>query len=109
MRDWQKEAQELLKKHKSNYSWKYYGEIKCFLIDFQNEKEDLEIVDCDLIDEIVSNRLELGGYQSVICLLDGISNNMNQTYYRFDGYGNLETIEDSDIECWLDDIANNRF
>lgn len=108
MKDYQKEAKELLEKHKSEYSWKYYDEIMQFLIDYQSEKADLEIVDCDLIDDIVSYRLEMSGYQGVICLLDGISNNMNQSYYRIDGYGNLETIEDDDIECWLDDIANDR-
>lgn len=98
----------MLKKFKE-MPWKVWDDAIEFLLDWQNEKSDLDIYDCDLVDELVRYRLEHGGYQSVICLLDGISENMNQAYYRLDGYGNLTTIENGDIECWLDDIANDRY
>lgn len=107
MRDWQKEAKEILSNFKE-MPWRVWDDAIEFLLDWQNEKSDLGIIDCDLVDELVRHRLEHGGYQSVICLLDGISGNINQSYYRLDGYGNLEIIENSDIECWLDDIANDR-
>ena len=104
MRNWQKEAEELLKRFKET-PWKVSDEAINFLLDWQNTESDLGIIDCDYVDEFVRDRLEKGGYQSVINFLDGIRGYINASYYRLDGYANLETIENSDIECWLDDIV----
>lgn len=106
MRDWQTEAEELLKKFKE-MPWKAYDEVISFLLDWQSENTDLGIIDCDMVDDCVTYRLEKSGYQGVIYLLHGISERMNESYFVFDGYGNLQNIENRDIECWLEDISND--
>lgn len=101
-------AKEILKDFRGDYWWKFWDEAMEFLCDWQSEHEDLGIVDSDLVDELVKYEAEKGGYQRVAFFLAGISENLSDAYYQIDGYGNLDTIERSNIDCWLDDIANDR-
>lgn len=99
-------AKEILKDFKSDYVWKFWDEAIEFLLDWQSEHEDLGIVDCDLVDELVKHEAEQG-YQRVAHFIAQIIDNLACSYYKIDGYGNLAIIEVGDIECWLGDIANS--
>lgn len=106
MRNWQKEAEELLKKFKNGLV-EYWDEAMEFLLEYQSEVEDLGIVDDDCINEIVNEESNKWGWQRVACFLYGIQNAMNMDFYRIDGYGNAQAITSGDIDCWLSDIARN--
>ena len=101
-------AKEILIDFKGPYGWKFYDETMEFLTNWQAEHEDLGIVDCDLVDELVEIEAKKG-YQRLAFFMGQIIDDLNCSYYRIDGYGNLATIENGDIECWLDDIANERY
>lgn len=100
-------AKEILKDFRGNYGWKFWDEAMEFLVNWQSEHQDLGIVDCDELDDLVAYKAEQG-YQTLAHYLSGIMDNLNGSYYRIDGYGNLETIERGNIDSWLDDIANDR-
>lgn len=104
MRNWQKEAEELLKKFKTSFidTW---DEAIQFLLDYDGEHGGLDIVAEDIIDEMVENIAKEWGHQRVACFLGDIIHNLNQDFYRLDGYGNLTYISAGWIETSLDDIA----
>ena len=104
MKEWNIEAKKMLEKFNENYI-EHWDEAMEFLLDYQAEKEDLGIVDEDMINEIVKMEAEKWGYQRVACFLSEIIHNLNQDYYRLDGYGNLDVIDQSWIEIQLEDIA----
>lgn len=62
-----------------------------------------DIVDTELIDELVQSRLSDGGWQGVACMLAKVEY-LNDDYYIFNGYGNLEHLEIRDLEIALEDI-----
>lgn len=106
MRSWQTEAVVLHEKFENDYinTW---DEAMQFLLDYQSEVEDLGIVSEDIIDEMVEQQAREWGWQRVACFIAEVIHNLNQDFYRLDGYGNLDNITYSDISCWLSDIANN--
>ena len=61
------------------------------------------IIDRDLIDDMVSQRLEVTGFEGVTIMLDGI-HNLNDNYYYINGYGNLEDLSISKLEVIYDDV-----
>lgn len=62
----------------------------------------------DILDEIVKQEAEKGGFIRVAHFLAGIEW-LNDDYYRLDGYGNAQDIKVSDLECWLTDIINGYY
>lgn len=54
MRNWQKEAKELLQKFDKDLV-KYWDDAMRFLLDYQSEESDLGIVDEFTIDEMVKD------------------------------------------------------
>ena len=61
------------------------------------------IVDRDVIDDMVAQRLESQGFESVAIMLDGI-HSLNDNYYYLNGYGNLEDLSISKLEVIYDDV-----
>lgn len=106
MRNWQKEASSLGKKFKQN-PLDYWDKAMEFLLDYQAECEDLGIVDSAIIDDMVARQANEWGWERVACFISEVIHDLNSDYYRIDGYGNLDHLTDSDIECWLYDIAKN--
>ena len=72
-----------------------YGLIEDLLFD--------NIIDRELIDDMVSARLEATGFEGVKIMLDGI-HSLNANYYYLNGYGNLEDLSISKLEVIYDDI-----
>ena len=72
-----------------------YGLIEDLLFD--------NIIDRDLVDDMVSSRLESTGFEGVAIMLDGI-HSLNANYYYLNGYGNLEDLSISKLEVIYDDI-----
>lgn len=72
-----------------------YGLIDDLLFD--------NIVDRDVIDDMVSQRLESQGFEAVAIMLDGI-HSLNDNYYYLNGYGNLEDMSMSKLEVIYSDI-----
>ena len=72
-----------------------YGLIDDLLFD--------NIVDRDVIDDMVSQRLESQGFEGVTIMLDGI-HSLNDDYYYLNGYGNLEDLSISKLEVIYSDI-----
>ena len=107
MRDFQKEAKELQPKFAKNLV-KYWDEAMQLCLDYDAETGDLGIVDEDYMNEMVEEQAKKWGWQRVACFLQGVQCNLIQEFYRIDGYGNAETITYNTLECWLDDIANDR-
>lgn len=85
-----------------------YGDFGA-LIDIANDNdcEDCvsDIISADMVDDFVRERMNNGGWQGVACCISGIIDDMNDDYYRIDGYGNLTTLNDWD--CYADDIESN--
>lgn len=71
-----------------------YGLIDDLLFD--------NIVDRDVIDDMVSQRL-LQGFEAVAIMLDGI-HSLNDNYYYLNGYGNLEDLSIGKLEVIYSDI-----
>lgn len=85
------------------------NEIIEFLMDFESEKgADFGIVTTDILDEIVKQETDKGGFVRVAHFLAGIEW-LNDDYYRIDGYGNAQDIKVDDLECWLKDILNGYY
>ena len=61
------------------------------------------IVDRDLIDDMVAQRLEAIGFEGVAIMLDGI-HSLNANYYYLNGYGNLEDLSMNKLEAIYADI-----
>lgn len=61
------------------------------------------IVDRDVIDDMVSQRLESQGFEAVAIMLDGI-HSLNDNYYYLNGYGNLEDLSIDKLEVIYSDI-----
>lgn len=106
MRSWQTEAVVLYEKFENDYvnTW---DEAMQFLLDYESEVEDLGIIDNETVNDLVIREAEEWGWERVACLIAEVIHNLNQDFYRLDGYGNLDVITYSDISTWLSDIANN--
>ena len=61
------------------------------------------IIDYDLVDDMVSTRLEATGFEGVAIMLDGI-HSLNADYYYIDGYGNLHNLTIEHLEAIYSDI-----
>ena len=72
-----------------------YGLIDDLLFD--------NIVDRDVIDDMVAQRLESQGFEAVAIMLDGI-HSLNDNYYYLNGYGNLEDLSINKLEVIYSDI-----
>ena len=72
-----------------------YGYVEELLFD--------NIVDRDLIDDMVAQRLEAIGFEGVAIMLDGI-HSLNANYYYLNGYGNLEDLSMNKLEAIYADI-----
>ena len=79
------------------------------LINFANDNGCEECVDdiisADMVDDFVRERMDNGGWQGVACCISDIINNMNDDFYRVDGYANLTTLDDWDM--YADEIERN--
>lgn len=100
------EAKQVLKEFKENKF--YYAEAIEFCYNYQLETgADFEIITTEELDDLVEHEAQ-NGWHRVAYFLAGIEN-MNEDYYRIDGYGNAKDITASDIECWLEDIINGYY
>lgn len=77
-------------------------------IGYEYGQDDLvnDFIDEDYINDMVKNELESGGWTRVACFLAKVDS-INNDYYRINGYGNLEEIDKSDLECTLSDLKRN--
>lgn len=77
-------------------------------IGYDYGQDDLvnDFVDEDYINDMVTNELNSGGWTRVACFLAKVDN-INEDYYRVNGYGNLEEVTKSDLECTLSDLKKN--
>ena len=55
-----------------------------------------DLISSDDVDDFVRNRLESGGWQGVAHCISDIINDMCDSYYEVDGYGNLTTCDSWD-------------
>jgi len=85
------EWQEWKDEHRGNYT---------DLINFANSNGAgdavSELISTNDIDSLVADRVQSTSWCSVYHLLSGIADDMNSEYYQFDGYGNLESVDDWD-------------
>ena len=79
-------------------------EILDLAYDYDLEYYTENIIEEALIDELVQNRLYSGGWQGVSCMLSKI-NYLNDDYYFINGYGNLEELTISNLECIFSDMV----
>lgn len=62
------------------------------------------VISEETIDYLIQDRMEVGGWQSVACLLAKVEY-LQDSYYMLDGYGNIEDITASSLHCLLLDVA----
>lgn len=98
------QAEQYYKEIKEGNYWQDRDDIIEFLYEYQNENgADFGIVTSEELDEMVKHESE-DGCQRVACFIANIDN-MNEDYYKINGYGNAEDITESDLECALYDIT----
>ena len=78
-----------------------------FDIAYEYEIEEImsDIVGEEEIGYLIEDRMNIGGWQSVTCLLANIEY-LNDSYYMLDGYGNLKDITIGYLECLIHDMIN---
>lgn len=102
------QAQQYYKEIKEDNYWQDRDDIIEFLYNYQIENgADFGIVTDDELDEMVKNE-SMDGWQRVAYFLANVEN-MNEEFYRINGYGNAEDIKERDIECALYDIVNGYY
>ena len=78
------------------------------LINLANEEghEELfeDLLSTDQVDDFVRNRLDSCGWQGVAHCISDIINDMCDSYYEVDGYGNLTTC--SSWDSYADDLES---
>lgn len=74
----------------------------------QSDNEELvqDIISTDELDDIVAHQAHAYGWERVFYLLRGIEW-MNEDYYTFNGYGNIENLTSDYIESMADDVIGN--
>ena len=78
-------------------------EILDLAYDYDLEYYTENIIEEEMMDELVKNRLNSSGWQGVSCMLSKI-NYLNDEYYFIDGYGNLEELTINRLECIFNDM-----
>ena len=86
-----------------------YANLKNTIIDYMNETQDFDfetigddIIDYEQAEEQTKYELENGGLARLYYFLGNA--NLNDNLFRINGYGNLEDIEISDLECMKEEI-----
>lgn len=82
------------------------GTLVTLALQSDNDELIQDIIDNDELDEIVAHQAEGYGWQRVKYLLGGIEW-MNDDYYTFNGYGNVENLTTDDVEQMADDLIGN--
>lgn len=67
-----------------------------------------DIVTDDMLDEMVQYEVESGGWQRVKFLLGGIDD-INDDFYRINGYGNAENVTPDYLDAIVDDLMGELF
>lgn len=79
----------------------------CEMVNLASEYSKEEMVDSfiseELMDDFVKARMENGGWAGVACCLAKVET-LNCEWYLINGYGNLEEVSKSDVECHLHDL-----
>ncbi len=70
---------------------------------YENELEATnDIVDTYRIDELLALEAEQSWVRAAM-FISGVINNLDDDYYKIDGYGNLDVLDASDFETYKDD------
>ena len=72
--------------------------------DYDLEDYVENIIEESMINEIIQDRLRCCGWQNIACMLDKV-NYLDDDYYFMNGYGNLEELTISHLECIFSDMV----
>ena len=108
--------QELLKQiNNIEITYNYeetYNELYNAWVDYANETQDFDLeyvfeeyYGKDAIEDIVRNELETYGLERLYYFLGNAD--LTQDVFKINGYGNLESIDISDLECIKDELISN--
>ena len=76
--------------------------VKVYDYDLEDYVEN--IIEESMINEIIQDRLRCCGWQNIACMLDKV-NYLDDDYYFMNGYGNLEELTISHLECIFSDMV----
>ena len=79
-------------------------EILDLAYDYDLEDYVENIIEESMINEIIQDRLRCCGWQNIACMLDKV-NYLDDDYYFMNGYGNLEELTISHLECIFSDMV----
>jgi hypothetical protein len=99
-----RKLKEEIEKIEITYDYdKVYSDLYNIIVDYMNETQDWQfeylfedIIDYEIAEEIAKRELDNGGLLRLYYFLGDA--NLNNSYFKIDGYGNLTDVEKSDFE-----------